>query len=150
MIVRKIILGLGVVALIGAGWMAAQNCKVPDGVGVHEGRLAPLPSSPNAVSSQTGDQSRFVEPLPMRGGLDKTRQRILAVLQSMPRAKVQEEHSGYVHAVFTSPTFRFKDDVEFLLTDGLVHFRSASRVGWDDMGVNRKRYERFRELYLKD
>ena len=29
----------------------------------------------------------------------------------------------------------------------LIHFRSAARMGWSDMGVNRKRMRKIRELY---
>jgi uncharacterized protein (DUF1499 family) len=51
--------------------------------------------------------------------------------------------------VFTTRLFRFKDDVEFYIDadEGQVHFRSASRVGYSDMGANRKRYQAFKELY---
>jgi uncharacterized protein (DUF1499 family) len=43
---------------------------------------------------------------------------------------------------------RFVDDVEFLFddTNKKIHVRSASRVGYSDMGVNRKRVEELRKL----
>ena len=46
-----------------------------------------------------------------------------------------------MHAEFTSVIFRFVDDVEFLLdADSLsIHVRSASRVGYSDLGANRAR-----------
>ena len=42
--------------------------------------------------------------------------------------------------------FRFTDDVEFYVdnTAKVIHFRSASRVGRGDMGVNRKRMDKLR------
>jgi uncharacterized protein (DUF1499 family) len=42
----------------------------------------------------------------------------------------------------------FVDDVEFLAEPaaGLVHVRSASRLGHSDLGVNRKRIEDLRGL----
>ena len=41
--------------------------------------------------------------------------------------------------------FRFIDDVEFYLTEqGVIHFRSASRIGHSDLGVNRRRVEMIR------
>jgi uncharacterized protein (DUF1499 family) len=55
---------------------------------------------------------------------------------------------NYVHAVFTSRLFRFRDDVEFLVAsdEGIVHVKSASRVGHSDFGVNRKRVETIRRM----
>jgi uncharacterized protein (DUF1499 family) len=47
--------------------------------------------------------------------------------------------------VFTSRLLRFRDDVEFLLGPGdAVQVRSASRLGYSDLGVNRKRVETIR------
>jgi uncharacterized protein (DUF1499 family) len=63
--------------------------------------------------------------------------------------KIQEEHEGYLWATFTSKVFRFVDDVEFRMVsaDGIVHVRSGSRVGYSDLGVNRRRVEKLRTLF---
>jgi len=55
------------------------------------------------------------------------------------------ERENYLHAESGSRLLRFVDDVEFLVdsTAGVVRFRSASRVGRGDMGVNRARMKRF-------
>ena len=55
----------------------------------------------------------------------------------------------YIHTEFTSAFFRFVDDVEFLLDDGTrtIHVRSASRVGYSDFGVNRRRVEELRSRF---
>ena len=44
--------------------------------------------------------------------------------------------------------FRFVDDVEFLFNEELqrIDVRSASRVGYWDMGANRKRIEEIRRM----
>jgi uncharacterized protein (DUF1499 family) len=44
---------------------------------------------------------------------------------------------------------KYNDDVEFWLDSDAkqVHFRSASRAGYSDMGLNRTRYEAIAELY---
>jgi len=54
----------------------------------------------------------------------------------------------YLHYEATSLLLRFVDDVEFLLDDETktIHFRSASRTGYGDLGVNRKRMEQVRAL----
>ena len=58
------------------------------------------------------------------------------------------EDESYLHYEFTSLLLRFVDDVEFLFDDETktVHFRSASRTGYGDFGVNRKRMEEIRSL----
>jgi uncharacterized protein (DUF1499 family) len=44
---------------------------------------------------------------------------------------------------------RYRDDVEFWLDteSQQVHYRSSSRAGYSDMGLNRKRYNKIAELY---
>ena len=60
-------------------------------------------------------------------------------------AKVKKEIDQFIHVEFTSNIFRFIDDVEFYLTEqGVIHFRSASRIGHSDLGVNRRRVEMIR------
>jgi uncharacterized protein (DUF1499 family) len=59
------------------------------------------------------------------------------------------EQSDYLHAEMRSLLFRFVDDIEFFLVadKGLIHVRSASRAGYSDFGVNRKRVERIRTAF---
>ena len=59
----------------------------------------------------------------------------------------------YIHAVYTTPIMRYRDDVEFLLrtNENEIAIRSASRVGYSDMGLNRDRIEAIRTaLRAKD
>ena len=65
------------------------------------------------------------------------------VIEAMPRAKIAREEPGYLHAEFRSKVFGFVDDVEFVIDEEArrIDFRSASRVGYYDFGVNRKRME---------
>lgn len=55
--------------------------------------------------------------------------------------KLVNESSGYLKAEYTSSVFGFVDDVEFYVeeNDKLIYFRSASRSGYYDFGVNKKR-----------
>ena len=54
----------------------------------------------------------------------------------------------YLHAEVRSAIFRFVDDTEFHLraSDGIIAIRSAARTGYGDLGVNRKRIEKIREV----
>jgi uncharacterized protein (DUF1499 family) len=110
--------------------------------------LPPCPKTPNCVSTQSPDTGHRMEPLPY-GDLEETRARLLALLAGKKNAKVVTVEPNYVHAEFRSAIFRFVDDVEFLFDDKAkrLHFRSASRLGRSDFGVNRKRMtELVREL----
>jgi uncharacterized protein (DUF1499 family) len=107
--------------------------------------LQACPSSPNCVSSQAADSSQQIAALPLKGDLAHSRQRLLALLASQPRARVVSDENNYIHAEFTSRLLRFVDDVEFLLGPQAIEVRSASRVGHSDLGVNRARVEQLRE-----
>ena len=131
--------------------MAVQNNRIPGNLGVRQGRLAPLPASPNAVSSQTDSNDRRVAPLPFKGDLQQTRTSLLQAIGSYPGTKeIIADTPTYIHCVFRTAHLGFKDDVEFHLDaeEKLIHFRSASRVGYSDLGMNRKRYHTLASLYL--
>lgn len=132
--------------------LAYQNSRLPAELGVREGRLAPLPATPNAVSSQTDRKDRLVAPLPFAGDLQQTRQILLRAIESYPgEVQVMSATDTYIHCVFSSKWLKFKDDVEFFLDtkDRLIHFRSASRSGYADMGANRRRHETLAALYQR-
>ena len=54
---------------------------------------------------------------------------------------------GYIHAIFTSWLFKFVDDFEIKINDREVIIRSASRTGYYDFGVNRRRVEQLRVTF---
>ena len=118
----------------------------PTNLGVKEGLLAPCPTTPNCVSSQSVDQEHAIAPLPYRENVSDTIADLKKVILAMKRTEIVVATDSYLHAEFTSAVFRFVDDVEFLCDDRakLIHVRSASRVGRSDFGVNRKRVEEIR------
>ena len=65
------------------------------------------------------------------------------VIEAMPRARIVREEPDYLHAELRSKVFGFVDDVEFAIDEQnrRIDFRSASRVGYYDFGVNRKRMD---------
>ena len=111
--------------------------------------LAPPPSTPNCVHSQAdpSDAQHFIEPIRFTEDPEAIWTRLHEVVMAQKRVELVDEAESYRHYVFTTAFLRFKDDVEFVIDrDGKVlHFRSASRVGHSDLGVNRKRMERIRE-----
>ncbi|TWT62602.1 DUF1499 domain-containing protein [Rubinisphaera italica] len=119
--------------------------SIPGELGVTEMKLAPCPDTPNCVSTQTDQADKLLPPIPYTGSEESALNRITQILQQLPRTKIVEEKHNYVHAECRSFLFRFVDDVEFLIDDSekLIHFRSAARVGYSDLGVNRQRMQGF-------
>jgi len=113
--------------------------------------LAPCPNSPNCVSSQApeSDHEHYIAPFRFSGDPAGAWQRLKAALLAEKRVTIKVEQSDYLRAEMRSLLFRFVDDIEFFLAadKGLVHVRSASRVGYSDFGVNRKRVERIRATF---
>ncbi len=110
--------------------------------------LAPCPSSPNCVSTQATDQSHQIAPYRYQQNLATAKDTLKAIVHRLPRTQLVEENDGYLHYEFTSFLLRFVDDVEFVFDDAkkTIHFRSASRTGYSDLGVNRRRMEDIRVL----
>jgi uncharacterized protein (DUF1499 family) len=71
------------------------------------------------------------------------------VLSSLKRTRVEIVEKNYIHAESVSGIFRFVDDVEFLFGDRqkVIQIKSASRVGYFNLGVNRRRIEKIRTQF---
>jgi uncharacterized protein (DUF1499 family) len=121
----------------------------PANLGMKDGSLASCPDSPNCVSTKAADGQHGIAPITFTSSAEDAKIRLLAVIRSMKRTRIVTDNGNYVHAEFTSAIFRFVDDVEFII-DGSSHtieFRSASRLGHSDFGVNRKRMEEIRRRF---
>lgn len=121
--------------------LVVQNASPPNSLGLVDGKLSPLPDTPNAIGSQTEDSDRRVTAFPFRENLELTQICLKKAIAAYGRYQFITEEPTYWHLVF-STKLGFKDDVEFYFDQeaGLVQFRSASRSGYSDMGLNRKRY----------
>jgi uncharacterized protein (DUF1499 family) len=120
----------------------------PTNLGVTDGRLAPPKRTPNCVSSQAdpADAVHYIAPIPFRGSAAEATAAARQAVGAMERATVVREAPGYVHAEFRSRLLGYVDDVELYYDEraGVLHVRSASRLGRRDFGVNRKRVEALR------
>ncbi len=119
----------------------------PDHLGVSDGRLAECPSSPNCVSSQASDVAHRIAPLAFKDEPEPAFARLKQILDEREDTTIIEEHPGYLRVEFH--TLLFVDDGEFLLDGGQrpIRVRSASRVGYSDLGKNRKRLEEIRQSF---
>jgi uncharacterized protein (DUF1499 family) len=122
----------------------------PDNLGAKEGRLAPCKRSPNCVSSQAdrGDAEHYIEPIQFRGTTVQAMVAAKRAVDLMERSTIVREESGYLYAEFHSKLLGYVDDLELVFdaNAGLLHVRSASRLGRRDFGVNRARVEKLRRL----
>jgi uncharacterized protein (DUF1499 family) len=141
-------------ATVVAGQLGHFGGAAPADLGVHEGRLKPPASTPNSVSSQAGlwpagagtDYAR-IEPIALRGDGPATMARLKSIVERMPGARIVAARPDYLYVQFTTKLMRFVDDTEFWFDPaaGVIHVRSASRIGGKDFGVNRARIEAIRE-----
>jgi uncharacterized protein (DUF1499 family) len=112
-------------------------------------RLADCPQTPNCVSSQATDKQHAIAPFSFSGAAQSDWGRLRVALLSQRRTRIVEEDASYLHAEVHSKVFGFIDDLEFVLVpeEGIIHVRSASRSGYSDFGVNRRRVERIRRAF---
>ncbi|MFP5259150.1 MAG: DUF1499 domain-containing protein [Acidobacteriota bacterium] len=141
-----------VVVVLGVGvfiWLGAVSRRMPPSVSPTGGPLRTGDSKPNWVSTTThkNDVIHYIAPR-------------ACVENPIPALEAALRHGGYavvavteryIQATARSSRFGFIDDMEFLYDPaaGLLHARSASRVGRSDLGMNRRRLtEIFKEAGL--
>ena len=127
------------------------SCTLTPLVGeLRDGHLRPCPNRPNCVTSDSGDGSPAA-PISFSGDPEKAWQRIQDIVISLG-GEIKKEQPSYLWATFTSTVFHFVDDVELRMVpeEKLIHIRSGARVGYWDMGVNKKRVAKIRQLFLEE
>jgi len=142
---------IGAILLI-AG-MALLSCtgKRPVNIGVSDSGLAPCPTSPNCVSSDAVDNSHSIPPLQLDVPPNAAWKTARELVAQLPRTHIVQETSGYLHAECQSALLGFVDDLELHLrpAENIIAIRSASRLGYADFGVNRRRVEALRQALIK-
>ncbi|MHA2939332.1 DUF1499 domain-containing protein [Vibrio sp. RC27] len=135
---------------INFGRIYYQNNQTPE-LGVKNGQFTPLSSKPNNVSTQAETEDKKVAPLPVKASTSATMEALKQAVSEYGKAEIEEESDTYLYVIFTTDLMKYRDDVEFWIDEanGVVHFRSASRAGYSDMGLNRKRYEALAALYAE-
>lgn len=111
--------------------------------------LPPCPSSPNCVSSMATDSHR-IEPLPIRGDAGACFDRLRTVLASRKDTLIIAADDAHIRVEFRT-LLGFVDDGLFILDvpNGRIQIRSAARLGYWDLGKNRRRMEEIRGEYAK-
>jgi uncharacterized protein (DUF1499 family) len=140
---RIIVMTIGLLGMVGC---AGER---PNNLGARDGLLAACPASPNCVSSQAGDEKHRIAPLLFSGDPDAAFARLKLILGRRSDTTILEDLPGYLRVELR--TLLFVDDGEFLLDreKRVIQLRSASRLGYSDLGKNRSRLEEIRRQFLE-
>jgi len=124
----------------------------PPNLGQRDGKLRPPSRTPNSVSSQADlwpehPQREYarIAPLAVPGDAAAAMARLRTAIEGLG-GRVVEARDDYLYATFSTRLMKYTDDAEFALdrAAGVIHVRSASRLGRRDFGVNRARVEAIR------
>lgn len=122
--------------------------RIKPSVGMVGGRLRPCSARPNCVCSEDKDLLSYVNPLAFRGTAEDSWERARRIIREMG-GKIAREEDCYLWATFSTRIFRFLDDLELRMDreNEVIHIRSSSRVGYSDLGANRRRVESLRASF---
>jgi uncharacterized protein (DUF1499 family) len=140
-VVAVVLVVAGLAGCCWLAWLGRQSRRLPPVLSPHGGPLLARGDRPNWVSTTAlpRDALHYLPPRP-------------CPVNPLPRIEEHLRREGgvlvtvsehYLHATCASRRFGLVDDVEVLYDPkaGLLHARSASRVGYADFGVNRRRLE---------
>ena len=142
-----VLLFVALVAVVLLAWLGRKSRRMHPVLSPTGGPLRADGAKPNWVSTTASrkDVLHFLAPRPCAANPIPA----LAAYLEKNGYVVGDTTERYLHATQTSSRFGFVDDVELLYDPGAgrLHARSASRVGYSDLGVNRRRLETiFREM----
>lgn len=114
--------------------------------------IAECPDRPNCVSTKAADERHKIEPYRLKSDFAANWRRVEELVATIPRTVIVLATDTYLHAECRSRIFRFVDDLELSLnlSDGVISIRSASRTGYSDLGVNRRRVESLRRKLISE
>lgn len=122
---------------------AYQSKNMKANVGLVNDQLQTCGDKPNCISSSAQQGTSFYYP-PIESNNIEVVWDNLNMAVSSGLFKIEKSTASYIHATATTKLLGFVDDLEFLLSEkeGKIYLRSASRVGYSDMGTNRKRMDK--------
>ncbi|MFV1983506.1 MAG: DUF1499 domain-containing protein [Thiohalomonadales bacterium] len=126
----------------------------PEILGIHNNQLRACPEKSNCVSSYSSYSSNLkfnIEPLPYFSTAENSITKIQKTLLGIKGITIITQDKDYIYAECKSFFLGFVDDLEVYCDESKQRcfVRSASRLGYSDFGVNRKRIEKIRKLIQK-
>jgi uncharacterized protein (DUF1499 family) len=123
----------------------------PENLGTQNDQLTGCPKKPNCVSSQDKDDSHFLPVFRYQGEKEVAFKKLKEIITSLDGMTLITENDNYLHIECKSAIMGFVDDLEFYFSNAnVIQVRSASRLGYSDFGVNRKRVEKLRGLFAAE
>ena len=150
----SILVAVAVVLVFVAGAAGALRGPMPDDLGLRADRLTPpgqcrSPSGGAQWPAGAGARQAGIEPIRFEGDGAGALTRIGSIVLKMPGARILQSGPDYLYVQFESRWLRLVDDVEFSVDPaaGLIHVRSAPRLGRRDFGAGRARIESIRAAF---
>ena len=115
-------------------------------------KLKPCPKSPNCVCTQEDDSRKKMEPIYFTCNAQQAATKLERLISGYEYAALVKQEPNYYHFEFVTRLGKFIDDVEFLIdpTAKLIHFRSASRIGYGDFGKNKRRMKKIKSDWISE
>jgi uncharacterized protein (DUF1499 family) len=129
------------ITFAGCGDVSTRSLGVTDA-----GTLMACPDKPNCRCSDVGGEDHGIAALEIEGDIPAAWEALKGYVDKQPRFTVISSGDDYLHIEARTRLMRFTDDVEFHLRpqQRQIAMRSASRVGYSDLGANKKRLEAVR------
>ncbi|MEJ6680482.1 MAG: DUF1499 domain-containing protein [Flavobacteriales bacterium] len=115
-------------------------------------KLKPCPKSPNCVCTQEDNSRKKMEPIYFPGDAQEAATKLERLISNYESAVLVKQEPNYYHYEFVTRLGKFTDDIEFLIdpTAKLIHFRSASRIGYGDFGKNKRRMKKIKSDWISE
>jgi uncharacterized protein (DUF1499 family) len=129
---------------------AKRSQSMIPNVGIENNQLKVCPDKPNCISSFSEPGTSHYYPPIETDNIEVTWDNLNMFL-SDGNFKIVTSNERYIHATSQTALLGFVDDLEFLLDENgnKIYIRSASRVGYSDMGKNKKRMDKITKELLK-
>ena len=146
----SIIIAIAILLVLAYLTYLGQKSGSGRAAGLVDGKLSACPDKPNCVCSEYPDDiSHAIEPIAIGdiSGADALK-KLKNIIQAQG-GKISTARENYFAATFSSALFGFIDDLEIRIDieNGVIHLRSASRVGTSDLGANSRRVDMIKKLY---
>lgn len=115
-----------------------------------QSQIPPCPDSPNCVSTSHKKSGRQFEPLTYQHSLSQAKAAIKTIMQDKKDIQLVKEAETTLHYEYHTKFGGFIDDVLFYFDNQRkeIHFRSASRKGYHDMGANKRRMKKIVKVWF--
>lgn len=147
-----IIISLLITLIIVSFFVLGKLSKSGNAEGLINDKLKQCPDKPNCVCSEyKNDTEHFIAPLVIPDNSSSAAMTTLKDIIVGIKGNIETANETYISATFTSALFGFVDDLELRVDakQNVIHIRSASRVGNNDLGANKKRVELIKTIFLE-